>query len=204
MQNDWLYSISIQTKRLLLKIPQIDEISLLAITASNGIQPENQPHFQEDALYDKSKEELEMKFQKDIEGCIANWDKNDWHIPFTIFFDNNAIGMVTLFAKRFPVARGFGCGYWIGSDHQGNGLATESTQAILSFGFGKLHAREAYLGAWSDNIPSLHIMEKLGFIPNGEYWMERQGKAVKDRRMRLPSENFKTLKRFHLMELMIL
>jgi hypothetical protein len=37
-------------------------------------------------------------------------------------------------------------------------------------------------------------MEKLEFIYNGEYWGARQGKAVKDKRMRLPKENWNKAK----------
>lgn len=186
-----LYNIAIKTPRLELRVPRQNEIEKLAQILTNGIQKADEPHFMEDKLYGKSLEENTKGLQEFIDKGMNEWDKEDWHLPFAVFYEGKPIGLVTMFSHNFPITRGFGVSYWIGLSFQGKGLGTEAFQGVLSFGFDGLDAQEAYAGAYSDNIPSLHLMEKLGFVFNGEYWMARQGKAVKDRRMRLPRENWK-------------
>ena len=184
------YQIEMQTKRLKLRIPKNEETAGLAKVLADGIQEEGQPHFMDDNLYGKSVEENTKVLKEFIEKAIYQWNKENWHIPFGVFLDDQPIGLVTIFSNHFPITKGFGCSYWIGLPYQKKGYGTEAFQALLSFGFDGLVAREAYVGAYSDNIPSLRLLEKLEFVFNGEYWMERGGKAIKDRRMRLPREKW--------------
>lgn len=187
-----LYQITVTTPRLVLRIPkEHKEFTELGQILANGIQKGDQPHFMDESLYGKSAEEHAKDQQIFVEKSVHEWNNNNWHIPFAIFYDSKAIGLITMFAHDFPIAKGFGCSYWIGLPYQGKGLGTESFQAVLSFGFDRLDAQEAYAGAWSDNIASLRLMEKLGFVFNGEYWMARNGQAIKDKRMRLPKEQWK-------------
>jgi len=58
----------------------------------------------------------------------------------------------------------------------------------LALGLDGLGAEEAYIRAWADNLASLRVMEKLGYVPNGEYIQAYEGAARRDRRMRLPRE----------------
>jgi RimJ/RimL family protein N-acetyltransferase len=190
MNTEALMNLTIKTQRLLLRLTNNEELALLARVASEGIQSPNEPHFQSDELYDRPAEEIEKSLNEHVSKYLSEWNKNDWQLPFAVFYEDKPIGMITMYAKDFPIARGFGCGYWIGLAYQGKGLGTEMLRAILSLGFDRLYAREAYVGAWSDNEASKRIMEKLGFEFNGEYWMVRQGKAVKDIRMRLPQEKW--------------
>lgn len=190
MNTDAFMNLIIYTQHLKLRIPSSKDLTFLASIASEGIQNADEPRFQSDYLYDRSAQNIENYLNENIYKYLSSWNKNDWHLPFAVFYENNPIGMITMYAKDFPVARGFGCGYWIGLAYQGKGLGTEMLQATLSFGFDKLEAQEAYVGAWSDNEASKRIMEKLGFVFNGEYWMARQGQAMKDIRMRLPKEKW--------------
>ncbi len=185
-----LYEITIKTPKLELRLPNSSDAEELAQVLTNGIQKENEPHFMEENLYGKSVEDNTKWLREFIGKSIKEWNKEDWHIPFAVFYKGKVIGLVTMFSHNFPITQGYGISYWIGLQYQGHGLGTEAFQALLFFGFVGLGAQEAYAGAYSDNIPSLHLMEKLGFVFNGEYWMARQGKAIKDRRMRLPKENW--------------
>jgi RimJ/RimL family protein N-acetyltransferase len=186
-----LFNLSIHTPRLFLHVPNGEEIRLLAQITMDGIQDPEKPHYQIENWYTGTLQDKEKYLRDLVHHHMHDWNKNDWQLPLAVVFENHPIGLVTLYAKDFPIARGFGCGYWLGKVYHNQGLGTEMLQAGLTLAFESLQAREAYLGAWSDNAVSLHIMEKLGFIFNGEYWMVRQGKAVKDKRMRLPKENWK-------------
>lgn len=185
-----LFNISIKTSRLNLRVPKDKEFEQLGQVVSDGIQKPDEPHFQSEGLYNKTPEEGTKGLKEFVEGHINNWSKEDWQLPFAIFYEDRPIGLITMYSKQFPITRGFGASYWIGLPYQGKGLGTEALNAILTLGFDGLSAREAYCGTWSDNIASLRMMEKLGFVFNGEYWMNRNGEAVKDRRMRLPKESW--------------
>ena len=49
------------------------------------------------------------------------------------------------------------------------GIETEMGAATLALGFDGLGAEDAYIRAWADNPALLRVMEKLGYVPNGEY-----------------------------------
>jgi RimJ/RimL family protein N-acetyltransferase len=191
--NNFFSNFKITTPRLVLRVPSDEETNELAKVAARGIQKPLSPQFQDENLYNKPEEELSKYLQSIFDKNISEWNKNNWQLSLAVFYENKPIGFQTVYAKDFSITKGFGCGYWIGLDYQGIGLGTEMVTAALSLGFDGLCAREAYLGAWSDNTASLKIMEKFGFIPNGEYWMNRNGEAVKDKRMRLPKENWNKL-----------
>lgn len=193
-----LKKIVITTSRLILRIPTNEEIVALGEVLAEGIQKPGEPFFQDQRLYNKNPEEAEKLLDEIVLDNLKTWEKEDWHIPFAIFYGNNPIGLITMYSKDFLVTRGFGASYWIGLPYQGKGFGTEALQGVLSLGFDGLEAREAYCGAWSDNVASLHIMEKLGFIPNGEYWMVKQGQAVKDKRMKLSKENWSQPSTIHI------
>ena len=71
-------------------------------------------------------------------------------------------------------------GFWVHPTQQGRGYATESAQAILSFGFDELNASVITTAHAVWNTPSKRVIEKLGFKfinenPNG---FMKAGKAV--------------------------
>jgi RimJ/RimL family protein N-acetyltransferase len=187
--NSLLFRLTLKTSRLVLRVPTEEEIEGLAQVAANGIQKPGESHFHDDRLYG-SFEDIKKFLLEEIQKRATECDKEDWQLPFAIFYEGKPVGMVTMYSKQFYIAKGFGVSYWIGLPFQRKRIGTETVRTVLSLGFDGLGAREAYGGAWSDNIPSLRVMEKLGFIFNGEYWMVRQGKAVKDKRMRLPKEHW--------------
>lgn len=186
-----LLTLSLQTPRLFLHIPNDTEIKQLAQITVDGIQDPERPHYQIENWYSGSLNDRENYLKSLVHNQLYNWNKNDWQLPLVVIWENKPIGLITLYAKDFPITRGFGCGYWLGRTYHNQGLGTEMLEAGLALAFESLNAKEAYLGAWADNVISLHLMEKLGFVFNGEYWMVRQGQAVKDKRMRLPKENWK-------------
>ncbi len=78
----------------------------------------------------------------------------------TILLDGQVAGHVVSF-ERFGVPE---VSYWIGKEYWGKGLAT---QALWEF-LGQLTARPLYARAAKDNIASIRVLEKCGFIICGE------------------------------------
>ncbi len=58
-------------------------------------------------------------------------------------------------------------GYWVGPDHQGQGLGTRAVQRLLAFAFVGLELRRVQASVLSTNQPSLRLLSRLGFVKEG-------------------------------------
>lgn len=58
-------------------------------------------------------------------------------------------------------------GYCYDKQYWGNGYASESANAIISFGFEKLNLHRIFATCHLDNIGSAKVMEKIGMIKEG-------------------------------------
>ena len=67
-------------------------------------------------------------------------------------------------------------GYAFGTPFWGRGLATEVGRAILAEAFGPLGLERVVAVTRPDNLPSRHVLAKLGFTPSGRrhVWGEKQ------------------------------
>jgi ribosomal-protein-alanine N-acetyltransferase len=54
-------------------------------------------------------------------------------------------------------------GYRFKQKHWGKGFATESSNAILKYGFKKLQIKSIYAITHHENVNSMHVLRKLGF-----------------------------------------
>jgi len=54
-------------------------------------------------------------------------------------------------------------GYWLRTDATGNGYMTEASRAVIQWAFSTLHAHRVRVAAATDNHPSLHVIQRLGF-----------------------------------------
>src|SRR5271157_1693683 len=63
--------------------------------------------------------------------------------------------------------------YWIGAEYQRKGLMTRACEALIDYGFKELDLNRIVIWAAKENIRSLAIPKRLGFINEG---MNRQAK----------------------------
>ena len=61
----------------------------------------------------------------------------------------------------------FEIGYWLGKPYWKMGYATEAGRRTMQFAFGELKAVKLIAGWFHDNPASGHVLEKLGFAPDG-------------------------------------
>lgn len=59
-------------------------------------------------------------------------------------------------------------GYWIGESFWGNGIASESVKLIINYAFSVLELEEVYAYVYSQNKPSIRVLEKNGMTGVGE------------------------------------
>jgi RimJ/RimL family protein N-acetyltransferase len=62
--------------------------------------------------------------------------------------------------------------------------------AVLSFALGTLGAEHATTEAFEDNAASIAVTRRLGYRPDGEDRLVRQGRPVRSLRFRLRAEGF--------------
>lgn len=58
-------------------------------------------------------------------------------------------------------------GYWLSSEHQGNGVMTKSCKAIIDYIFGDLQLNRVEIRAAVENRKSRSVPERLGFKEEG-------------------------------------
>jgi len=86
----------------------------------------------------------------------------------------------------------FEIGYWLGKPHWKMGYASEAARKVISFAFRELKATKLVAGWFHDNPASGHVLEKLGFQPDGAEQRDcaARGHSVYCHRVVLDRENF--------------
>jgi ribosomal-protein-serine acetyltransferase len=92
-----------------------------------------------------------------------------------IFVDGEYAGGVGLTRDLFGVSGEIG--YWIGSAHEGKGLVTRATRAMIDIGFRELGLHRIMIQAAVENVRSRAIPERLGFTQEGVLRQAERGSA---------------------------
>jgi RimJ/RimL family protein N-acetyltransferase len=94
---------------------------------------------------------------------MAHWKRilgDESIITKTILFDGQVVGHVLIY-EHFANQE---VSYWIGKEYWGKGLATKALAAFLDLN----QTRPLYARAVKDNIASIRVLEKCGFMITGE------------------------------------
>jgi RimJ/RimL family protein N-acetyltransferase len=113
-----------------------------------------------------------------------------WGLHFLIRHEGRVIGVQGMLAEEFAPLRTVDTGSWLGLPHQRRGFGTEMRAAVLQFAFDWLGAREATSGAFSDNVASLTVSERLGYRRNGTRTLLRRGRPATEILFRLTPRYF--------------
>ena len=73
-----------------------------------------------------------------------------------------------------------GLGYWLGTEHWGQGFAREAAAAVVGHGFAQDRLQRFLSAHFIDNPASGRVLEKLGFRPfgRGNDWCLARGEKV--------------------------
>jgi RimJ/RimL family protein N-acetyltransferase len=94
---------------------------------------------------------------------MAHWTKirnDDSVINQTILADEKVAGYVA----HFPLFGDPAVAYWIGKEYWGKGITTQALTLFLE----QVKTRPLYARAVKDNIGSIRVLQKCGFIISGE------------------------------------
>jgi RimJ/RimL family protein N-acetyltransferase len=93
----------------------------------------------------------------------------DAEITFAITLNDKLIGTIGVRERpRAELDRAApSIGYWLGKKYWGQGYMTEALRAIVAHVFALSPVAAIYCGAFADNIGSLRVQEKAGFVHDG-------------------------------------
>lgn len=119
----------------------------------------------------------------DRDAFLARWTsmlKDETSMIQTILFHGQVAGSVFSYVDE---DRHLEVSYWIGKRYWGKGVATGALSAFLEH----YTIRPLYARAAKDNVGSLRVLEKCGFIRTGEGsgFSEARGEAVEEFLLRL-------------------
>lgn len=153
--------MTIETERLIIK--EFD-LSMAKAVHENSLDDDNRK-FVPDEVFETEKDAKET-----VEFLISQYGTEDGPLVYPVFTKSNEnIGYVQL----APIDEGWEIGYHIAKKYTGNGYATEAVSAFLPVIAEKKSLSEIYGISLKENIASVRVMEKCGFLNlysgTGEY-----------------------------------
>jgi RimJ/RimL family protein N-acetyltransferase len=119
--------------------------------------------------------ELERRFLQYHWGNRAALAPDSWQLDLGVWHEGRFVGMQGVTTSDFPVTRTGETGSWLGREFQGQGLGTLMRQAVCVLCLDHLGFDEVTSAAFSDNPASLAVSRKVGYRPNGEQRLSREG-----------------------------
>ena len=175
----------LETDRLILRTPSIDNAAAVAKLANNRKIAEMtallpHPYGLEDATQ-----------------WIASLPAKTDHWNFGIFAkDSGKLVGVCGYGKRCGPDKGPEIGYWIGEPFWGQGYATESVRAVIDHLFSTTALDEIAAGCRVTNVASKRVLEKCGFQWTGAtlFRVSALGASVPADQFRLERRNWASLR----------
>jgi [ribosomal protein S5]-alanine N-acetyltransferase len=88
-------------------------------------------------------------------------------IPFAMLVDGRLVGQVVVSGITQGSARWAQVGYWIARNHAGQNITTVAVALVCDHLLQALHLHRVELAIRPENIASLRVAEKLGFVQEG-------------------------------------
>lgn len=155
--NTVLNEISLETRRLTLRTPEVIDVAGLwphmsdaSITTFLAWEPHSDQS--------RTLSIVESLRQNQIDGIGYHW---------VIEYESEIVGLVSLIDVRrdhltWTLNRGE-LAYWIAPEFQGRGFATEAATAVLRYAFQALCLEKVRVAHALENIASQRVSERLGF-----------------------------------------
>ena len=144
----------LRTPRLLLRLPRAADVAQVAVLLNDPLISRHIPHIpypfglaqarkwvkdkwrvRKDAVHGRGYDFVMEHEGRIVGGCHISWNARDARMLL---------------------------GYWVGKPYRGRGFATETTRALIEFGFRKLRAQKIWAIAFSDNRASRRVLENAG------------------------------------------
>ena len=170
----------VRTPRLELRWPSTDDLVALAALAAKGIHapdfvPFMEPWTNADPGGDLQRGVLQWNWR-----TAGAWTPDEWRYNPVTVVEGEVVGTQGITGETFAVRRTVASGSWLGLEHQGKGIGQEMRAAILHLAFEGLGAQRAETGAFEQNGPSIGVTTHLGYRPNGDAIIAKEGERARE------------------------
>ena len=184
-----LLDLRLTTARLVLRCPTDEELASLAGLAASGVHhPGERPYLT--PWTEGTPQQTAVHVVQQHWSRRGEWTPTAWALELGLFHDNQAVGMVALRAREFPVLREVKTESWLGLAHHRLGLGTEARSALLHLAFAELGAQSALTDVFQDNAGSQGVSRRLGYRHDGSSHDIRDGQVLVSDRLRLNREDW--------------
>ena len=185
------FGLALSTARLELRIPSESELEDLARVAADGVHGADERPFltpwAEGTPAERARSVLGSHWS-----ALASWEPDSWRLGLGVFLrTGEAIGVASLRAKDFRVAREVTTSSWLGLRWQGQGYGTEARTALLTLAFDHLGATDATTEVFQDNYKSQGVSRKLGYLADGISRDRRGEEVLISDRLRLTADRWR-------------
>ncbi|MDE3130201.1 MAG: GNAT family N-acetyltransferase [Acidobacteriota bacterium] len=185
-----LSGLRLRTDRLELRWPDADEIVALARLAQTGVHDPVEMPFVVPWTDRLGAPDFTERFVAYHDGLRRSWSPEDWSLELGVWAADELIGVQGVVGHDFPGSREVKTGSWLAQSFQRRGFGTEMRAAVLELAFHGLGAAAALSSALDGAAASLHVSQKLGYVDDGETWVEVRGERRLDRRLRLTRDRW--------------
>ncbi len=139
----------LETKRLVLRAPQLEDAKAIAALANDRRIAENTARIPHPYTLAHAEE------------FVTNVDRGEGEAAFAVTLrDQTIIGGAGISKLDGATPE---IGYWLGVPYWGEGYATEAVRAVIDYAFGDLNHEALHGGARVTNPASRRVLEKCGF-----------------------------------------
>ncbi|HWE58805.1 MAG TPA: GNAT family N-acetyltransferase [Solirubrobacteraceae bacterium] len=185
-----LYGLRLRTDRLELRWPDEEEIAALGRLAQTGVhEPAEMPFLVPwtDGIGGPGFVEEFTDFHL---GLRRDWRPDDWQLELGVWAADELIGVQGVVGHGFATSHEAKTGSWLAQRFQGRGFGTEMRAAVLELAFHGLGAEAALSSALDGVDASLRVSQKLGYIEDGQSWVDVRGQRRLDRKLRLTRDRW--------------
>lgn len=115
----------------------------------------------------QSVDDLKVAYTEMLNGCINHSDQWDFYAIWMVeLIDGTHIGEMCF--KGLSIEGVTEIGYGISEKYQGYGYATEAVSALVDWALNQSYVYRIEAEAKESNIASIRVLEKCGFVRNGD------------------------------------
>src|SRR5262249_18892763 len=97
----------------------------------------------------------------------GTWSPDSWCLDLAVEVGGRVVGVQALEAEQYPLLKTVDSFSWLSTDVRGRGLANLMRTRVLVLAFDRLGAEVAVSSARTDNLPSLAVSYRMGYVDNG-------------------------------------
>ena len=185
-----LYGLRLRTDRLELRWPDEEELVALGRLAETGVHGPDEMPFLVPWTDGIGEPGFIDRFVAYHEGLRSEWTPESWSLEFGVWAADELIGVQGMTAREFGSGREVKTGSWLAQRFHGRGFGTEMRAAVLELAFHGLGAEAAVSSALDGAGASMRVSEKLGYVGDGDSWVEVRGERRLDHRMRVTRDRW--------------